>query len=356
MDFGLSEEQSLLQETIKGLLENECPPTRLHEVYDAEEPWDPTLWKTLAESGIAGMIVPEEHGGAGLELIDLALVAEILGHQATPGPFLGHWLAELAIMLGGSDEQQADWLPALASGDKIGTIAFADSGGWLPSQWQLRAEGDRISGTMKHVAGGGAADLVVVGTAGGGLVVVGREDFEAHPIADADRTRRLWDLRFSSAPCDPLSGDVKAANRVFDAGLCLLAADAFGGATRCVELAVDHAKAREQFGRTIGHFQAVKHQLANMATAVEPNRGLFWYAAHLWDAEPVESTRIAALAKSNLSEIYAQVARDCLEAHGGIGFTWECDVHIWLKRSVFDRMYFGGPVEHRERAARLAGW
>lgn len=356
MDFGLSEEQVLLQETIKGLLENECPPTRLHEVFDAEEPWDAALWKELAELGIAGMIVPEEHGGAGLELIDLALVAEVLGHQATPGPFLGHWLAELAIMLAGSEAQQERWLPALASGERVGTVAFADAEGWLPSQWGLSVDEDRISGSMKNVLAGGAADLVVVGTAGGGLAVVDAENLATDPVPDADRTRRLWNLEFSSAPCEPLSGGIDAASRVFDAGLCLLAADAFGGATRCVEMAVAHAKDREQFGRTIGHFQALKHQLANMTVAVEPNRGLFWYAAHAWDARPDEATRIAALAKSNLTETYAQVARDCLEAHGGIGYTWECDVHIWLKRSVFDRMYLGGPVEHRERAAQLAGW
>jgi alkylation response protein AidB-like acyl-CoA dehydrogenase len=136
----------------------------------------------------------------------------------------------------------------------------------------------------------------------------------------------------------------------------LLAADALGGATRCVESSVAYAKTREQFGVPIGHFQALKHQLANMALEVEPSRALVWFAAHAFDALPGDAPRAAALAKAHLGDVYAQVARDTVEAHGGIGFTWECDVQIWFKRALFDRAFCGTPAEHRERAARLAGW
>ena len=141
-----------------------------------------------------------------------------------------------------------------------------------------------------------------------------------------------------------------------DVALVLLAADAFGGASRCVDMCVEYAKTREQFGVTIGHFQGLKHQLANMAVEVEPSRALYWYAAYAYDHEPDESERSAALAKAHVTDRFMQVARDSVEAHGGIGFTWECDVQIWFKRAMFDRAFLGAPSVHRERAAVLAGW
>jgi alkylation response protein AidB-like acyl-CoA dehydrogenase len=155
---------------------------------------------------------------------------------------------------------------------------------------------------------------------------------------------------------EPLPGGAAAARRVRDAALVLLAADAQGGASRCVDLAVQYAKTREQFGVTIGHFQALKHQLANMGLEVEPSRALWWYAAHAFDSLPDEAPRAAALAKAHLTDVYMQVARDTVEAHGGIGFTWECDVQIWFKRAIYDRTFGGSPAVHRERAAKLAGW
>src|SRR5262249_13286376 len=153
-----------------------------------------------------------------------------------------------------------------------------------------------------------------------------------------------------------LPGGGSASGRVRDAGLVLLAADAWGAGSRLVEMAVEYAKTREQFGVTIGHFQALKHQLANMALELEPARALVWYAAHALDHLPEAAPRQPALAKAHLGERAMQVARDVVEAHGGIGFTWECDVQIWFKRCMFDRAFLGAPAVHRERAARLAGW
>jgi alkylation response protein AidB-like acyl-CoA dehydrogenase len=136
----------------------------------------------------------------------------------------------------------------------------------------------------------------------------------------------------------------------------LLAADAFGGAACCVDMAAAYALEREQFGTVIGRFQGLKHQRANMAVDVEPARGLYWYAAHAFDAVPADAQRMAALAKAHLGDRYLQAARDATEAHGGIGYTWEYPLHVWLKRAVFDRVYLGAPAEHRRRSAALAGW
>ena len=358
MDFGLSDEQKLLQASIAQFLAKENDATRLRARFDAEEPFDAGLWRGMAELGLAGLAVPELHSGTGLELLDAALVAETLGRAAAPGPFLGHTLASLALSLGGSPEQQRGWLPRLATGDALGTIAFAEpEGAWQPEEWRL-AGGRRLTGTKLHVPNGAAADLIVVGLAGGALALVASEagGVVIEPFPGVDRTRRLDAVCFEAATCEELPGGAPVAQRVRDAGLVLLAADAFGGASRLVEMSVEYAKTREQFGVTIGHFQALKHQLANMALEVEPARALHWYAAHAHDHAPEEAPRMAALAKAHLTDRFLQVARDAVEAHGGIGYTWECDVQIWFKRAIFDRSFLGSPAVHRERAAVLAGW
>jgi alkylation response protein AidB-like acyl-CoA dehydrogenase len=363
MDFDLTEEQLLLQETVGQFLENECPMPRLRELFDDESGFDPVLWKGLAEMGIAGIHLPGEYGGSELEALDLAVVAEVLGAHATPVPFLGHSLAAEAIRAGGSDEQRGRMLPSLASGEHLATVALAEEGGaWLPDEWSIAAPSGTtgtISGTKETVEFGEHADYFVVGLAGGKLGVVDRNaaGVEVQRVEGADRTRRLARIGFQDTPIEILEdGAGEAAARVRDLGLVLLAADAFGGARRLVDMSVEYAKSREQFGVTIGHFQALKHQLANMALEIEPARALYWYAAHALDHVPDEAVRMAAVAKSHLCDRYSQIARDATEAHGGIGYTWEGDTQIWFKRAMFDRAVLGTPRQHRDRAADLAGW
>jgi alkylation response protein AidB-like acyl-CoA dehydrogenase len=359
MEFDLSDEQRLLQETVAGYLENECPLSRLRELYDDEVGFDPVLWKGLAELGVAGIHLPEAFGGSELEILDLAVVAETVGAHAAPVPLISHALGSLAIALAGSEEQKGRWLPGLASGDLLATIAFAEDGGaWLPEQWQM-ASGAKLSGHKETVAFAEQADLFVVGLAGGALAVVERNasGVEIQRVEGADRTRRLGRVSFDGAAAAGLeSGAADVATRLCDVGLVLLAADAFGGASKLVDMSVEYAKSREQFGVTVGHFQALKHQLSNMAVEVEPSRALYWYAAHAYDHIPEEREAVAATAKAHLTERYAQVARDTVEIYGGIGLTWECEVHIWLKRALFDRAWLGTPDVHRERCAQLSGW
>jgi len=358
MNFDLTEEQQMLQETVGQLLANECPVTRLREVFDSETGFDEALWKGMAELGILGLNVPEDFGGAGLETLDLAVVAETMGYHAAPGPFLGHALAIEAIVRGGSDAQKKKWLPALASGECIGAVSMSDSeGGWTDNQWKIDP-GETISGEQAFATGGEQADLYVVGLAGGRLGVVEAEasGVSREAVDGADLTRRLVALRFEKASCELLSDDPGVARRLHDVGCVLLAADAFGGAARLLEMSVEYAKTREQFGVKIGHFQALKHQLSSMALDVEPGRGLYWYAAYAQDHVQDESERIAAIAKAHITDRYMDVARNAVEAHGGIGFTWECDVQIWFKRAMFDRAFLGHPGEHRRRQAEMAGW
>lgn len=359
MNFGLSDEQELLQETVRGFCAGECPPSRLRELFDAGAGHDPALWKGLAAMGVLGLIVPEAYGGAGLELLDLALVAEAMGQSALPGPFLGHQLVSLALARSGSEAQKRAWLPRLAAGEAIGAVAFAeDAAAWEPERWRARVDAGRISGAKSFAPHAGLADLILVGAEAGGLVLVER-GAPGLAISDqdgVDRTRPIARVELSSVPCETLPGGIETARRVRDAGLCLLAADAFGAASRLIQTTLGYAGSRQQFGSVLTQFQAVKHQLANMATEIEPTRGLWWYAAHAFDQLPAESERAAAIAKAHVTDRAMDVARGAVEVHGGIGFTWECDVQIWFKRVMFDRAFLGTPEHHRERSARLAGW
>lgn len=355
MNFLLSEQQLEIQQTVARLLAERYGSLKVHESFDSDESLDAGLWRDLAEMGVTGLHLAEEHGGIGLQLVDLAIVAEALGAGAAAVPMLGHWLVGLALQLAGSDEQKARWLPRIASGEIIATVAFAEEGGWHPHHWTLESA-PRLSGCKHSVFGGSNADLLLVGLAGGALALVegDAEGVSISPMDGIDRTRRMAHVEFANAPAQLLPPAPDVAERLYDAALALLAADAFGGASRCLQMAVEYAKVREQYGVAIGQFQGLKHQLANMAVEVEPARGLYWYAAYTFDHLPGETTATCALAKAHLSERFLQVARDCIEAHGGIGYTWEYDAQIYLKRALFDYAYFDVPAEHRARYADLA--
>ena len=360
MNFDLSEEQRLLESTLDGFLEAEFPVASVREFYDGDADLDPGLWKGLAEMGVLGLHLPETYGGAGLALLDLQCAAERFGYHATPGPFLGHALAGLAIALAGNEAQRERWLPRLASGEVIGSVAIAEADNrWQPEEWNQTLNDDgTLTGSKPHVLGGRSADLLIVGLASGELGIVDATQGQVTAMAaqDLDHTRRVATVEFAGAEVDRLPQGAAQSERLRDAALILLAADAVGGAQRCVELSTKYAKEREQFGRVIGSFQGLKHQLANLALDAEPCRPLTWYAAYAWDNVPNEAARAAAHAKSHVTDRFLQIARDTVEAHGGIGYTWESEVHYWLKRAVFDRTYFGGPRAHRRRAADLAGW
>ena len=359
MEFALSQEQEMLQETVRGFVANECPAARLRLLFEGGEGHDPSLWKGLADMGLTGLVAPEAFGGAGLEVLDLALASECLGAAALPVPFLGHSLAIHALVLAGSDAQRERWLPRLASGEAVATVAFAEAGdAWDPPAWRLSATAGRLSGQKRFVPHAHVADLLVVGTSGGGLALVEREarGVEVARVDGLDRTRPLSHVSFREAAADEMPAGRDASARVRDAGLVCLAADAFGGAWTLLELTRAHVSSRRQFGFPLAQFQAVKHQLANLATELEPTRGLWWFAAHAQDHVRDEAERMAAIAKAHVSERAVAVARGAVELHGGIGFTWECDVQFWFKRALFDRAFLGAPAHHRERSARLAGW
>jgi alkylation response protein AidB-like acyl-CoA dehydrogenase len=362
MDFGLSADQLMLKDTIKRFLDEQCPTTRVRAVMESETGHDPKLWQELVDLGVAGLIVPAAQGGAGLELLDLALVAEELGHACCPGPFLGSALASIALVEGADAAQRERWLPKIAAGEILATIAIGeDDSRWDPATLAAQVRGGKLSGGKPLVPYASSADVLIVAARddqgpGFWLVERGAPGIEISPLKLVDMTRRVESVTFRETPATALGGSRAALQRTIDAGCILIAADAHGGSRRCLSMAVEYAMQREQFGQKIGAFQAVKHQLANLASEIEPSLSLYWYAAHAFDHIKDQSERHAAIVKAHMTDLFDRVTRDTTELHGGIGFTWEFDLHLWFRRAVFDRGFLGEANYHRERAATLAGW
>jgi len=362
MDFGLSDEQRLLEQTLRRYLEGEAPVSRVREIMETGSGHDPELWKGLAELGVAGILVAEEHGGGGLALLDAAIAAESLGWGLAPVPFLGTAvMAPVALSAAGSPAQRAEWLPKIAMGDTCVGVAAGE----LVAPCEdagLRLEGGRLHGKAMFAVDAGAADVFLVPAGGESLALVSREaaGLSLELLETIDRSCRLGELLFDGvAPEEWIGGEGGAAaalGRMLDAGRIALAADLLGASERCLERSVDYAKQRKQFGRLIGSFQAVKHMCAEMAAELEPARSLVWYAAHAFSDAAEESSMMAAHAKAHMAEIGTEIARTATEVHGGVGFTDEHDLHLWFKRVGLDRQLLGGPAELREHAARLQGW
>jgi alkylation response protein AidB-like acyl-CoA dehydrogenase len=358
VNFLLSEDQLALVDMVQSLLRDKCEPLRVHKIFDVEgdAQYDAELWQALVEMGLPGIFIPEAFGGMGLGVLDLAIVAEALGAAAAPVPYFGNALAGLAITLAGTDEQKAKWLPRLAAGEILGTVAFGEGkGAWLPDQWQLSAS-DGITGAKVLVPNATEADLIVVGVREGLAVVEKGAAYTAQRIDGADRTRPLDTVTFDGATAEVLGEGASVVDRVIDAAAVLLAADSFGGAEHCVDMCVDYAKLREQYGQALAQFQGYRYQLVKMALATEPSRGLYWFAAYAWDDQPDQASHAASQAKAHLTDTYLQMTRDTVEAHGGIGFTWEHDTHLYMKRAMANWAWLGSPSRHRMRAADFAGW
>jgi alkylation response protein AidB-like acyl-CoA dehydrogenase len=362
MDFGLSEEQALLQDTIRRFVEDECPTTRVRTVMESATGHDPTFWRGLAELGVTGLLAPAAHGGSELELLDAALAAEVLGWCCAPGPFLGSTMATVALCESGNADAQARWLPGIASGERLATFALGEGiGEWDADRLATTANAGFLTGEKPLVPYADVADAIVVAARdadGPGLWIVekGAAGTSIESLKVFDMTRRVSLVKLQEAPATKIASGRTAIDRARDAGLVLLAADAFGGAARCIDMTVKYALTREQFGQPIGAFQGVKHQLADLACDLEPTRALWWYAAHAFDHIRDKSERHAAITKAHLTDLYDRVTRYAIELHGGIGFTWEFDLHLWWRRALFDRAFLGEASYHRERAAVLAGW
>lgn len=355
MHFDLSDEQRAIADSLGSVLAAKLSGARIVEALAAPA-IDRALWKDLCALELMGMLVPERVGGLEQDLVTLAVVAETLGAHAAPAPVISNSLAAWVIAQAGSNAQRGRWLGPLMRGEIVAAFALGEEDNrWLPHEWTL--SGAPLSGRKTNVEWGAEADVFIVGLAGGALALVSaKTGVTRTPIDPLDRSRPLATVDFDAAAADSLPGGAALAPLLTDAMLVLLAADACGAGFTAMNSAVIYAKERSQFGQLIGRFQALKHQLADMAVELEPSRPLVWYAAHAWDVYPERRTRAAAIAKAHVTDGAVLVARAAVEAHGGIGYTWDYPLHIFLKRAMFDRNHMGGPRLHRARMAKLANW
>jgi len=371
MNFGFTEEQELLRKTARDFLGEHAAMKRVRKVMqDPDIAWDTALWERMAELGWMGLALPEPYGGAGLSLVELCLVLEELGRFLAPVPFLPTVIAATAINEVGDEVQRAEWLPGIARGEVRATLAVTEErGSDEPGDVELAAQrsddGWEITGRKLFVPDLEAADLVVVvartGAAGLGLFVVpsNAPGLSVAPMHSMDLLRPLSTLSFDGvvAGYGALLGAAEDAwpsiERVLDRARVMICAEMVGGADKCLEDSVAYAKERVQFGKPIGVNQAIKHKCADMLFEVESAKSITYYAAWSARENEADASLAASMAKSFVSDAYRHVAGENIQIHGGVGFTWEYDCHLYFKRAKSDESWLGDGADHRERVARL---
>lgn len=360
MEFGLSDDQKLLVETLSRALADAAPIDTIRGADPANFRSSP-VWQQVVDFGVPSLLVPEEHGGLGLSLLDAALVSECLGAAAAPVPHVGAFvLAPIALIAAGSAAQQVAWLPKIATGDTVFGVAISERAAGVRGDAGIIATDGRLTGTSRFVVDALGADAFIVADLEGRLHLVPADapGVEIEPISTIDRTRGIGHLRLAGADGEILDEGVpeEALQRMIEAGRTMLAADTLGAAGSMIDKAVAYSLERKQFDRIVGSFQAVKHLCAEMVAELEPSRALIWYAAHSFDAIPEESAVMSAHAKSLVDEAGRFVARTATEVHGGIGFTDLLGLHFWFKRIGLNRQLLGGPEYVRTEIAVRLGW
>jgi alkylation response protein AidB-like acyl-CoA dehydrogenase len=359
MDFGLSEEQQLLAETLGRYLKESVSTARVREIGVSESGHDAAIWKSLAEIGIAGILIDEQYGGSGLGVLDAVVAAEVLGYHCTPAPFLSTAMASVALGRAGSPAMREQWLPKIAAGEPGLSVAIGERISKREDAG-VRVQADELTGKALFALDSNAAEGFIVAVDDGRMAVVAGDapGLSVECLSTIDSSRRTAELSLQGVAAEGWLGERDGAltDTIIDVGRVILAADILGASQRALDLAVAYAGERKQFERVIGSFQAVKHMCSEMAAEIEPARSLLWYAGHAFDEDSGEASLMAAHAKAHLSEVGRFVSRTATEVHGGIGFTEECDVQLFFKRVGVDRALLGSPEQLRERAAQLQGW
>jgi len=370
MNFAFSDEQEELRKVVRQFLENKSPETAVREQMDTETGYDPAVWSQMAEQlGLQGLAIPEEFGGSGFGFIELVVIFEEMGRSLLCAPYFSTVaLATQALLHAGDDDAKAAHLPGIASGETIATVAFTEANGkWDESGIEATAtaagDGWTISGEKMFVLDGHTADLIIVAAktgAGTSLFTVAGDasGLTREALPTMDQTRKQARLTFDGTPAQLLGtdgGGWATLERVLDLAVVALAAEQVGGAQFCLEMAVQYAKDRVQFGRPIGSFQAIKHKCADMLLEVESAKSAAYYAG--WCASELndELPSVASLAKAYCSEAYFHATAENIQIHGGIGFTWEHPAHLYFKRAKSSELLFGDPTYHRELLAQRIG-
>ncbi|MFK7894794.1 MAG: acyl-CoA dehydrogenase family protein [Myxococcota bacterium] len=376
MNFGFSEEQELLRAEVRKFLDQNASLERVREIVEQEDgpATDPALWARMAELGWVGLAMPEKHGGVGLDLETLLVVLEETGRSLFPSPLISTVIAAKAIERFGTEDQQTRWIPGLADGSKVGTFAFLERSDSLTAagvETLAKPDGDELvlSGEKLFVTDAGAADLIVVAVRSGSdaesisLVVVekGAKGVEASDFAAMDLTKRIGKLTFEEArvSADAVLGEQgngwDAAQWLLDLGAALVTAEAVGAAEAALNITTEFAKERIQFDEQIGKFQSVKHPLSEIYVDVESFRSLVYYAVWALDQDADDARIAVSRAKAYCADSFPDAGIMGVQLHGGVGYTWEYDIQLYLKRSKWVRPIFGDADYHYERVAQLGG-
>jgi len=368
--FAFSEEQEELRKSVRKFLEDKSPEIEVRRLMETEDGYDPAVWRQMTEQmGLAGLAIPEKYGGSGFSYVELIVVFEEMGRALLCSPYFSSVALSANLLLASGDESaMADYLPALASGEKIGTVALAEATGlWDEAAVKMAAtkskSGWLLSGEKSFVTDGHLADVVLVAArtnAGVSIFAVdkGATGLVATALSTLDQTRKQSKLSFSQTPARLIGVEGEgwpALAKMLDLAVVALAAEQVGGAQQILDVTVQYAKDREQFNQPIGSFHVIKHKCADMLLEVESARSAAYYAGWVAAEDSDELPVVASLAKAYCSEAYFHATAESIQIHGGIGFTWEHPVHLYFKRAKSSELLFGDASHHRELLAQRIG-
>jgi alkylation response protein AidB-like acyl-CoA dehydrogenase len=356
MQFGLSESQQILKHTAQKFFAGECPMAAVRRLMETPTACDSELWAKLAGQGFTGIIFPEDCGGMGLGKVELVLLMEEAGYALLPGPlFSTVALAGAVIDAVASPELKKKYLSRISSGDARSTVAVIEEGAasWDPADLQMSATGGKLTGAKLFVTDAAAADFIVVAAKSGVYAVDAKAPgLRIAPMKSMDLTRKIYTVEFANTPAERL-GDNDGLGKAFATATAALAAEMVGGMQRTLETTVAYAKTRKQFGKPIGIYQAVQHMCADMYLETESSRSAAYYAAWALEENAPDAAVAIAIAKMYASDASRTVGNRGIQVHGGMGFTWENDLHLYYRRAKASETMLGDAVFHRERIARL---
>jgi alkylation response protein AidB-like acyl-CoA dehydrogenase len=371
LDFGFSEEQEMLRDAAKRFLADNCSTKFVRQMMADETAHDAGFWKKLVDLGWPGLLIPEEYGGQGGTFLDMTVIAEEAGKALIPGPFFTSALLAAPILIeGGSDEQKKNVLPRMAKGDFIGTVAIAEAAGRFDADGvQLKATksgndytitGEKFFVPDAHVANGIAVAVRTGGSGEKGITILtvpaDSKGLTITQLKTVDMTRRLCHLKFDNVKANGTLGKEGEGwpilRRTLDIATAALSAEMVGTAQKALDLSVEYAKTRVQFGKPIGSFQAVKHKCVDMMVAVENARSLTYFACWTVDTKSPEAATAVPMAKAYASDMAKNVTSEAIQVHGGIGFTWEHDMHLYHRRALAGEANLGNAPVHRETVAK----
>jgi alkylation response protein AidB-like acyl-CoA dehydrogenase len=353
MQFGLSESQQILKDTARKFFAGECPMAHTRKLMETESAYDPALWQKLAQQGFTGIIFPEDFGGMGLGKVELALLMEEAGYALLPGPLLSTLAAGAVLEACGSSQQKQKYLAPICTGAARATVAFLEaSASWYRSELKISTAGDKLTGRKLFVTDAAIADFMVVVAKDAVFVVKANSPgMSIQPMKGMDLTRKIHEVEFDNTPAERLDGG--GPERALEVATAALTAEMVGGMQRVLEITVAYAKTRKQFGKPIGGFQAVQHMCADMYLETESARSAAYYAAWALEENAPDASTAVSIAKMYASDASRTVGNRGIQVHGGMGFTWENDLHLYYRRAKASETMLGDATFHRERIAQL---